>query len=154
MVLVLGLACFLPLFGNVEDVAESSTLRSSIPSDSFRNSSYVMIPLSFIYILDFVIDCLSSDGVKQHKSKAYLLNGLEILVFEVGILIVPVISYLPASTPALALIYICASRCQTILMTGFIMHTCHRHYPTFFPAVITQFVVVGVGFVSIAQGII
>ena len=154
IVLLLGFCCFLPLFGGVDDVAESSLLRTSISSDAFRGSSYVMIPLSFIYIVDFIMDWCSSNGidVKQQKSKEFLLDGLEVLVFELGILIVPVISYLnPNTTSQLALIYICASRCQITLMTGFVMHTCHRHYPIYFPALITQFVAIGVGFVSISQ---
>jgi hypothetical protein len=91
--------------------------------------------------MDHLIDMFSTwrRSVKEGNEKLdnsktiTKLSDFEKTVFIVGTLIVPILVLLPTTTPRLGLIYACATRSQMILLSGFVLVSCCRCYPRYFP---------------------
>ena len=141
-ILIGGVAAFAPIYCGVPSNMENSELHSSLISSEFRESSFAILGLTFVYLLDSVVDLFSSLSSSNVRHKNPETNGkhmmaviteYERLVFSVGVLCVPVVALLPTSTPRLALIFCCASRCQILVLGGYVMVASSIRFPTYFP---------------------
>ena len=135
--LVIGaIVSFFPIFANIPSNLEQSILASSLTSSVYRESSFAILSLSAGYTLEFLIDKVNE--VVTHKNKnngnsKIILLDMEMLVYILGTMIVPIIAFLPFDTPRLALIYTCASRAQLLLIGGFVAVVFSRKYRNYFP---------------------
>ena len=140
-----GAACFIPIILNDVSTLEKSILRSTLEMDStFRETSAAVIALAFPLAVDLIFDCL---GGKKEGQKDYSpdfsngsLNKFERLVFLFGVTLGPIVSYAPRSTVKWALIYVCASNAQIVLLGGVFMASLCRYNKKHWPGITTIFV--------------
>ena len=124
---------FYPLWTCAASSLENSALRSSLESRHFRDSSYATLSVSLVFATDVLIDHLSN-AFSKHAYRRYtkhkeIVVDSETLMFTVGAVVVPMIALLPTNNGLpLALIYVCASQAQLVLLCGFVGIMCCRYY--------------------------
>jgi hypothetical protein len=129
-----GFLCFLPLIMGVTSNFEASILRHSIASNEFEYSSMILLSLAFPLAIEMVMEKLSSIAPQQEPAgtpagpetgmgdSSYVnMNRHEMVLFLVGICIVPILNFFPDETPNLGHLYLCFSKCQLALVVGVFM---------------------------------
>ena len=133
-----GFLCFLPLIVGVPSNFESSILRDSIASKEFEYSSLVLLSLALPLAIEMAFEIFSTSvpqdqpvvpgtgagtgpGAVTGSSSYVAMNRYELVLFLVGICIVPVLAFFPDDTPGLGHLYLCFSKCQLALVGGVFM---------------------------------
>ena len=130
-----GFLCFLPLMTGVASNFEASILRHSIASKEFEYSSMILLSLALPLAIEMVMEKLSSSAPQQQPAtgsptgpetgmgdSSYVnMNRHEMVLFLVGICIVPILNFFPNETPNLGHLYLCFSKCQLALVVGVFM---------------------------------
>jgi hypothetical protein len=137
-----ALACFSPVIGNVPSVIETYPIRASVESCEFATSSYAILGLCLTYALDFALDLFDTTSGKLLKKtkrdgKPKIIIDAEKVVVLLGVFVLPMVAMLPRHTERLALIYMCASAAQVVLIGGYFMLVCFRYYRAYFPVGVT-----------------
>ena len=126
---ICGLCCLIPAF--LESNLEEKPLRHTLSStNSFVYTSVAsisaVIPLFFDAVLDLFACLRSSHRLKNVGSKVQknhtvkttnrftFLNISERLMILMGVVVLPVVTFLPHSTRNLALIFLCCNKCQQV----------------------------------------
>ena len=122
---------------------EESILRASISSSYFRESSFSILGLSLTYLSDLMLDLMynfmSGDRLMRRgnttdrKHDDAIMTGGEKIVFLLGIVVVPLVAFVPRDHKHLALLYICAANAQFAMLSGFVAALCARYYSKYFP---------------------
>ena len=120
--LLTGLLCFLPIALDYESHLEDKPLRSSMTSINFSLSCIasvaLVIPLAIDIFLDIIMMIVDSDGRKKgiprpvESSRFHFLNICERSLILIGLIVLPIVIFLPKDTDNLALIYLCCYKCQ------------------------------------------
>ena len=130
--------CFFPLWIGLPSHMEDFPLRGSLTSPLFRESSFAMLgaalPLSFDAMIGVFFGRKQRKDRSRHENKNEVeaeagfgsMNCHERIVLASAAVVAPAIALLPASSPNLALAYVCASRAQLLLGGGTIMLTSYR----------------------------
>ncbi len=129
-----GFLCFLPLMTGVKSNFEASILRHSIASKEFEYSSMILLSLALPLAIEMVMESISSSAPQHQRSgsptgpgkglggSSYVnMNRHEMVLFLVGICIVPILAFFPDETPNLGHLYLCFSKCQLALVGGVFM---------------------------------
>ena len=129
-----GFLCFLPLIVGVPSNFESSILRNSIASKEFEYSSLVLLSLALPLAIEMVFEIVLTSSPQDQPavpgtgaaagtgtSSYVAMNRHELVLFLVGICIVPVLVFFPDDTPGLGHLYLCVSKCQLTLVGGVFM---------------------------------
>jgi signal transduction histidine kinase len=140
-IIALGaLLCYYPIIFGVSSNMENSTVRESLMSNSFRESSFAILSLCLVFALDFLADHLSTIFAKNSfrasmidEEQPKIIVDSEKVVCFFGVLVVPLLALLPASTSNIALLYMCSYHSQQILIGGFVVVMCGRYYKPYFP---------------------
>jgi hypothetical protein len=139
--------CFLPILMGTDSSIESTSLRQALGGSFFISTSMAACSLMVPLVIDAVFDLLQRR--RSYKTtRQDSLNLAERIIFLIGIIVVPVVAYLPAETKNLALIYNCCRRGQLTLMAGVIGATMHRYDPRAWNGLI---ILVGTVLFSIGQ---
>ena len=124
-----GLCCLIPAF--LESNLEEKPLRHTLSStNSFFYTSVAsisaVIPLFFDALLDLLTSIRSSHKLmntgsevqKSHTAKTTkrftFLNISERLMILTGVVVLPLVAFLPRNTRNLALIFLCCNKCQQV----------------------------------------
>ena len=142
-ILIGAFITYAPIYCRVPSNMENSELHNSLKSSQFRESSFAILGLTLVYLLDSVVDLFSSWSSNiRHKNPETngkhmmaVITEYERFVFCIGVLLVPVIALLPTSSPRLALIYSCACRSQILVLGGYVIVASSIRFPTYFPLV-------------------
>ena len=130
-----GFLCFLPCFLGTPSCVETSTLRASLSSVQYGYSAVTLIVLTIPLMIEMVIDGLLQlyqySCIRNRQQPTYLLdttvlrpytyslhNTPEKMLFIIGIIIQPLVAFLPADTTNLGQLYICCNKCQIMLVGG------------------------------------
>ena len=129
-----GFLCFLPCFLGTPSCVETSTLRASLSSVQYGYSAVTLIVLTIPLMIEMIIDGLlylyQSYFVRNRQQSTYILdttvirpytysfNTPEKMLFIIGIIIQPLVAFLPADTTNLGQLYICCNKCQIMLVGG------------------------------------
>lgn len=137
-----GLFCFIPVILDMQSYVENSILAESLVSSSEFDYSCIasialVIPLFVDVFLDLMmnfIDASSSAEAKKLKPKPIetsarfnFLNISERLLILMGVIILPLVNFLPKETKNLALTYLCAYKCQQNWVGGIIVVSLCRY---------------------------
>jgi len=133
---VAAVVAFFPLIGGFVDNMEASTLRDSLTSSHFRESSYVIVGLAFTFVVMRTCNSLGNSVAaayvyKRHQKFTERLSILaegEMFLFFAGSLVVPCNVFLPSTASYAALAYVCSASAQLICYTGFILVFVSRYY--------------------------
>ena len=136
MILVSGLLSFLPLFMN-----ESAYMETTIAAASLRNgtmyyeSSILLVGFVGILAIDLLMDTYSSwfgnKEMNEKKAKFMIqrMTNAENFLLLLGLLIQPIVAFLPRTLPNLTAIWLCCHKCQHILVFVTIFLSWCRLYP-------------------------
>lgn len=129
-----GLCCLLPLWLEMTSNLESRPLRDSLDENpGFRYSCVANVALVVPLMLDTLFDLVTSKWLSFRKGDKKLNNGdsksprydflnvYERLLIFLGVLVLPVVGFLPIDTDNLGLIYYCCNKCQQNWVGGAII---------------------------------
>lgn len=135
-----GLCCFLPLLIGVTSYLEEKPLRAAISSSrTFHNScvaiTAIVVPLVIDLLCDLANTIISSCGINsvslhsgmKNKARFNLLNMSERVLILMGIVMLPLVSFLPTTTYNLGMIYVCCNRCQLNWVGGTVALSLSRY---------------------------
>ena len=131
-----GLFSFLPIFMNVSDYVETTILAASLRNGTmFYESSILLVGFVGILAIDLLMDVYNSwfGNKEMNEKKAKFMiqrmtNG-ENLLLLLGLLIQPMVAFLPRALPNLVMIWLCCQRCRNILVFCTIFLSWCRLYP-------------------------
>ena len=140
-----GLFCCLPLFLGLPSNIEDHPLRLAITtSKGFAYTCVASIALSIPLFIDVLIDISTSfdktsnsasNRLKLQSSGTARFNFLNIserLLILLGIIVLPLIIFLPKSTPNLSLVYVCLFKCQQCWIGGTVALSLSRYDKHYF----------------------
>ena len=136
-----GILCLLPLHLQIPSNLELKPLRASLSlSPGFTyccvSSIALLAPLFLDILFDLAVlagNASSSAQIKKQKSphteavKFTFLNIPERLMILVGMMIIPVVAFLPKNTDNLGLIYLCCDNCRQNLVGGAVLLSLSRY---------------------------
>ena len=133
-----GLCCLLPVCLRATSYLEDRPLRVSINDNpEFRCSCVASVslslPLIFDVLFDFIFTARNSltggDAKKDipDSHKFNFLNTSERLLTLMGVIVLPLVGFLPIETENLALIYICCGKCQQTWVGGAVALSLSRY---------------------------
>ena len=137
MIWVAGLLSFLPLFMNVSDYVETTTIVAA----SLRNgtlyyeSSILLVGFIGILAVDLLMDVYNSwfgDQAMNEKKAKFMIQRMtnaENFLLLFGLIIQPIVAFLPRTLLNLAMIWLCCQRCRNIVVFGTIFLSWCRLYP-------------------------
>ena len=150
---ICGLLCLIPVCLQISSNIELKPLRQSLSScHSFTYCSVasvtLIVPLFLDVILDLVVMFVSATlSVKINKQKTVVkdaagfifLNIPERMLILVGMIVVPIVAFLPKNTENLALIYVCCNNCQQNLVGGTLLISLSRYDKEYWSIRVTSF---------------
>lgn len=142
---LMGLVNLLPLFIGVDSQVENSIYASTLSAPSYRGINYFLIGILAPLIVDTTLDIFQlllkrfyssagdSSGNNRDPTKLSFvgstLNTGEIIVFIIGMLIVPVVVLLPIGyTPHSTLVAICCWKVSINLLGGAYLSSLTRYF--------------------------
>ena len=133
--LISGLCCFLPLVMGMQSNLEHTSLRESLTSCpeftySCVASVAITIPLFFDLFFDYIAKIAETSTILKKSatdSGFNFLNISERLLFLIGIITLPLVTFLPSGSDKLALIYLCCNKCQLNLVGGAVLISLCRY---------------------------
>ena len=159
-----GFLCFLPFILGTPSCVETSILRASLSSVQYGYSAVTLIVLTIPLVIEMAIDGLlylyQYSFVRKKQQSTYILdttvlrpytysfNTPEKMLFIIGIIIQPLVAFLPADTTNLGQLYICCNKCQIMLVGGsFASWLCRydsRHFGVYSMSVFIGILVISV----------
>ena len=137
--LLTGLCCFVPLCMGVTSPLEERPLRDALQKGSgFTYSCIAAVALVIPLFIDLLIDIgydIATVVVKPSgkiTARFNFLNKNERFLFLLGIAVLPLLIFVPKSTPNLALIYICCNKCQQTWIGGTVALSLCRYDKQYF----------------------
>ena len=165
MTIVGGVLCFLPCFLGTPSCVETSILRASLSSVEYGYAAVTLIisaaPLIIEMIIDGFLHVYRSSFIQNKQQSSFILdtnviapytysfNTPEKVLFIVGIIIQPLVAFLPSDTNNLGQLYICCNKCQIMLVAGTFNTWLCRYDPRHF-SVCTAYMFLGVLVVSMS----
>ena len=153
IILIGGILTFLPLLMGSRSNLEDSTLANALPSFEAKLSGVVSLTLCLPLTIDLIIDGLQKYFIANTSSKTNgkksnisttgvvdVVNHVEIMMVIVANSINHFVLFLPDDTRNLALLYVCARRCYSMLIVGSICFTLHRCSQKDFPKFLISFI--------------
>ena len=136
LIWVAGLLSFLPLFMNESDYVETTIVAASLRNGTmYYESSILLVGFVGILAIDLLLDVYNSwfgDQAMNEKKAKFMIQRMtnaENFLLLLGLLIQPIVAFLPRALPNLAMIWLCCQRCQNILVFGTIFLSWCRLYP-------------------------
>ena len=133
LIWVSGLSTFLPLFMNVSGNVETTILAASLRSGTmFYESSILLVGFAGILAIDDVYNSWFGDKMMNEKKAKFMtqrMTNAEKFLLLLGLLIQPIVAFLPQTIPNLAAIWLCCQRCRNILVFCTIFLSWCRLYP-------------------------
>ena len=136
LILVSGLLSFLPLFMNVSDYVETTILAASLRNGTmFYESSILIVGFVSILAIDLLMDTYSSwfgDKEMNEKKAKFMIQRMtnaENFLLMLGLLVQPIVAFLPRTIPNLTMIWLCSQRSRNILVFCTIFLSWCRLYP-------------------------
>jgi hypothetical protein len=151
---------FIPLLTmSHSNVEGAGSLVTTMGSEYFRGSSAAAISLAAPIMFDALIDWLENlnhaggrkiNAAIESKTKVLggddgkssLLNFSEKLIFIYGVVIVPILAFLPEGTPNLGILYVCCSKSQIAAVGCIFMTSMCRLERKYFPVLSTLLMIV------------
>ena len=131
-----GLLSFLPIFMNVIDYVETTIVAASLRNGTmFYESSILLVGFVGILAIDLLMDTYSSwfgDKVMNEKKAKLMIQRMtnaENFLLLLGLLIQPIVAFLPRTLPNLTAIWLCCHKCQNIVVFCTIFLSWCRLYP-------------------------
>ena len=131
-----GLLTFLPLFMKLPDYIETTILAATLRNGAMMYEiSILLVGFAGILAIDFLMDVYNSwfgDKMMNEKKAKFMtqrMTNAEKFLLLLGLLIQPIVAFLPRTIPNLAVIWLCCQRCRTILVFGTIFLSWCRLYP-------------------------
>ena len=136
LIWVAGLLSFLPLFMNVSDYVETTIVAASLRNGTmYYESSILSVGFVGILAIDLLMDVYNSwfgnKEMNEKKAKFMIqrMTNAENFLLLLGLLIQPIVAFLPRTLSNLTAIWFCCQRCQNILVFGTIFLSWCRLYP-------------------------
>ena len=136
LIWVSGLLAFLPLFMNVSGNVEASIVAASLRNGSmYYESSILLVGFIGILAIDLSMDVYTSwfgDKMMNEKKAKFMVQRMtnaEKFLLLLGLLIQPIVAFLPRTIPNLAAIWLCCQRCRNVVVYGTIFMSWCRLYP-------------------------
>lgn len=122
-----GFLCLIPLYYHPLSILEESLLRDSLTSNGYRYSSVATFALVIPVLCDITMDLVFKSNIAKASVKEGFLNNIEKLLFLSGIVILPVVAFLPKTTTNWAFIYLCCKGCHQIMIFGSVCISLNRY---------------------------
>ena len=136
LIWVSGLFAFLPIFMNVTDYVETTNVAASLRNGTmFYESSILLAGFVGILAINLLMDIYDSwfgNKVMNEKKAKFMIQQLtnsENFLLLLGLLIEPIVAFLPRTIPNLTAIWLCCQRCRSLLVFGTIFLSWSRLYP-------------------------
>ena len=131
-----GLLTFLPLFMKLPDYIETTILAATLRNGAMMYEiSILLVGFAGILAIDFLMDVYNSwfgDKMMNEKKAKFMtqrMTNSEKFLLLLGLLIQPIVAFLPRTIPNLTAIWLCCQRCRTILVFCTIFMSWCRLYP-------------------------
>ena len=135
LIWISALFAFLPLFLHMSDNVESTILGDSLRDGTmYYESSILLVGFSCILAIDLLVDILNEwfgnkmMSEKKAKFMVQRISNAEKLLLVLGLIIQPIIAFLPRTTPHLTMIWLCCHKCQKIAVFCPIFLSWYRLY--------------------------
>ena len=133
---VTGLLSFLPIFMKISGYVETTILASSLRNGTmFYEGSILLVGFIGILAIDLLMDVYNSwfgnKAMNEKKAKFMIqrITNAETFLLLLGLLIQPIVAFLPRTIPNLTAIWVCCQQCRLIMVFGAIFLSWCRLYP-------------------------
>ena len=155
LIWVAGLLSFLPLFMNVSDYVETTIVAASLRNGTmYYESSILLVGFVGILAIDLLMDIYSSwfgnKEMNEKKAKFMIqrMTNAENFLLLLGLIIQPIVAFLPRTLPNLTAIWLCCHRCRNIVVFGTIFLSWCRLYPEMWTPLSTS-LALSIGFTAL-----
>lgn len=136
MCLLGGFSCLFPLFMSETHDFKTSPLHTILTSLRFRDTALFAMAVTLPSFMDILFEMLivtTGYSVKM-SAKNTLLSTNERFLLYCGIMMIPIIAFLPTTTPSLVNIYLCLTRSRTMFVFGALFTSLGRYDSKFWSA--------------------
>ena len=136
LIWIAGLFAFLPLLMHSEDSMETTIVASSLREGTmYYESSILLVGFVGILAIDLSMDIYNAwfgnEAMNEKKAKFMVerMTNSEKVLLLLGLVIQPVVAFLPRTTPNLTAIWLCCEKCQNMVVFATIFLSWCRLYP-------------------------
>ena len=145
LIWISALFVFLPLFMNIADYMETTVIASSLRTGTmYYESSILLVGFVGILAVDLSIDIFNANfgnkemNEKKSKFMVQRMTNSEKVLLLLGLVIQPMVAFLPRTIPNLTMIWLCCHKSQTILVFCTIFLSWCRLYPDIYTPFLTS----------------